>query len=106
MVHCMSGNFRDLRNLTHRADVVVPFRFIIAPYRHQAKLFIKERIFYPGECKIATALDDMKGYDLKTWEVWWLDRLWPCSTHEDVERMLEMKNYAKFRGADIHHWWT
>ncbi len=95
------------RDLTHRPCVIVPFRFIIAATTAQARMFIKERGFYPGECKIATRIEDLKGYKLDDgWQVWWLDRLWPCRTREDVERMLKLKAYAKFRGADLHHWWT
>jgi hypothetical protein len=46
------------------------------------------------------------GGRLESWEVWWLDRMWPCNTHEEVEHMEYMKRLAKQRGADLHRWWT
>lgn len=79
---------------------------VIAPFYRQAQLFIKDSGFYPRECKVATKLEHLHGYDLRTWETWWLDRMWPCNTHEDIDRMVELKTYARMRGADVRHWWT
>jgi hypothetical protein len=87
-------------------DLILPFRMIIAPFHRQAELFIKEMGFYPPECKVAREPVHLRGYRLDQWEVWWLDRMWPCRTHEDVEKMLHMKMLARMYGADIHHWWT
>jgi hypothetical protein len=86
--------------------VIIPFRLIIAPIFRQARLFMDDMGFYPRECKVAREPMHLRGLRLDTWEVWWLDGLWPCRTHEDVNRMLEMKTLARVYGADIHHWWT
>ncbi|MEU1478899.1 hypothetical protein [Streptomyces sp. NPDC005760] len=82
------------------------FRFIIAPTVRQAALFIRQSGFGPSEYVIATGLAGMQGYRLDEWEVWFLQRLWPCNTHEDVQHMEEMMAFARFRGADIRRWWT
>lgn len=87
-----------------------PFRIVIAPFVRQAELFINDSIrdygWYRGDCRVITRLEQMRGYDFSTWEVWWLDRMWPCNTREDVEHMETMKMYAKMRGARLRRWWT
>lgn len=87
------------------------FRVIIAPVHRQARLFIEDSIREYGwdphdRPLIVTRAEQLHGLDLRFHEVWWLDRLWPCSTREDVERMEAMKNYAKARGAKLRRWWT
>ncbi|MFF8831331.1 hypothetical protein [Streptomyces sp. NPDC015131] len=93
-------------HLYQRPDFVVPFRMIIAPFVRQARLFIEDMGFYPPECRIAREPKDLRGYRLDTWEVWWLDRLWPCHTHEDVQAMVGMQQLARVCGADLRRWWT
>lgn len=87
-----------------------PFRLVIAPNFRQAQLFVEEsRRDYgwePWEVKIAISEWQFRGLDLRNWEVWWLDRMWPCSTHEDVEHMERVMTYARVRGAKIRRWWT
>lgn len=80
---------------------------IIAPNYRQAKIFmfnmdLRAQPYY----QIALRPQDLLGRRLDTWEVWWLDRMWPCDTHEEIEFMLYMKRLAKSRGADLHRWWT
>lgn len=88
----------------------IPFRLVIAPVRRQAELFIDDsRRDYGWErwqVRVATRPEHLRGYDFRYWEVWWLDRMWPCCTHRDVERMEEMMAYARSRGAKIRRWWT
>lgn len=79
---------------------------VIAPTVRVARPFIKESGYNPSECHVATRLEDMQGCKLDTWEVWFLQRAWPCRTHKDLNRMKEMMAYARFRGADIRRWWT
>lgn len=80
--------------------------FIIAPNYRQARIFLFNMDWMHRHFRIALRLQDILGHELNHWEVWWLDRMWPCDTTEDVEFMLEMKRQAKFRGADLHRWWT
>jgi len=79
---------------------------VIAPFYRQAVLFIGDSGWDPQTCKIVIREDQLLGLDLSTWEVWWLDRMWPCSTHEDVEHMERFKIMAKVRGASLRRWWT
>lgn len=94
------------REIWQFPDFVVPFRLIIAPTQRQAQLFIKDMGFYPPECKVAREPMHLRGMRLETWEVWWLDRLWPCRTHEDVTKMEYMMALARAYGADIRRWYT
>ncbi|MFE0472568.1 hypothetical protein ACFW2V_13235 [Streptomyces sp. NPDC058947] len=81
-------------------------RMIIAPTARVAELFIRHSGYNPRDCRIATRREHLQGCQLDTWETWFLQRMWPCRTHEDVECMEEMMAYARFRGADIRRWWT
>lgn len=81
-------------------------RMVIAPAVQVARLFIRESGYNPSECRIATKLDHLQGVRLDQWEVWFLQRAWPCRTHRDVECMEEMMAYARYAGADIRRWWT
>lgn len=81
-------------------------QFIIAPNYRQARLFCFDMNWNPRYVTVATDIVHIQGYNLKEYEVWWLDRMWPCQTHEQVRWMELMKREARFRGADIHHWWT
>ena len=83
-----------------------PRRLIIAPFTRQAELFMRWSGYNPRECRVVTSKEHLHGYQLNTWEVWWLDRMWPCSTHEDVDRMNDLMAYARYCGADIRRWWT
>lgn len=95
------------REIWQFPDFVVPFRLIIAPTQRQAQLFIRDMRFYPPECKVAREPIHLRTRGrLETWEVWWLDRLWPCRTHEDVAKMEEMMALARLCGADIRRWYT
>ncbi|MEU9661911.1 hypothetical protein [Streptomyces chartreusis] len=85
---------------------VRPFRFVIAPTVRQAQLFIQFSGYDPRECRIATRVQDLLGYRLVGWETWFLQRMWPCRTHEDVRHMEEMMWRARACGADIRRWWT
>lgn len=88
-------------------QVIVPFRFIIAPTVRVAQHFIRESGYYPRECKIATRREHLHGHQLDDgWEVWFLQGMWPCRTHRDVDHMNEMEHYARQRGADIRRWFT
>ena len=78
-------------------------KFIIATTTAQAMLFYKNMGWNPYAVPIALKREHLLGYDLYSYEVWWLDRMWPCRTHEDVE---ELMAYAKVRGADIRRWYT
>ena len=80
---------------------------VIAPTYAQTQLFA----FLMGwdlntEYYVALTPEHLMGIRLENYEVWWLDRQWPCSTHEEVEHMEYMKALAKSRGADLHRWWT
>lgn len=81
-------------------------RMIIAPTVRIAKLFIKDSGYDPRECRVATRLTELRGCRLDQWETWFIQRMWPCRTHEDVRRMEEMMAYARYAGADIRRWWT
>lgn len=94
------------RDLYHFPDVVIPFRVIIATTVRQAKLHISNCGFYPGECKIVVREDQLLGMRLDTWEVWWINGLWPCRTHEDIARWQRLYDRARMYGADIRHWHT
>lgn len=94
------------RDLYHFPDFVVPYRMIIAPFQRQAELFIRDMMFYPPECKVIREARQIRGYRLDTWEVWWLDGMWPCRTHKDVQRIEELRALARAYGADLRHWWT
>ncbi|MFF8034907.1 hypothetical protein [Streptomyces sp. NPDC016626] len=83
-----------------------PFRLVIAPFVRQAELFIHDSGYHPRECRIVTRREHLHGYDLRTWETWFLQRMWPCRTHEEVQHMEEMQAYARMRGADLRRWWT
>ncbi len=84
-------------------------RMVIAPYVNQADYFVRQMGWNPRdhELRYANRVEHLYGYDLRDWEVWWLDRMWPCRTHEDVKRMEEMWNRARYvcRG-DVRRWWT
>lgn len=92
------------------ASVRIPFRLVIAPNQRQAQLFVEDsRRDYGWEwwqVRIALRPEHLRGYDFRTWEVWWLDRMWPCRTHKEVENMEQMMLYARVRGAKIRRWWT
>jgi hypothetical protein len=63
----------------------------------------------PSRVRIILQIEQLYGYRFdrdSRYEVWWLDRMWPCRTREDVKNMEDMKREAKFRGADLHRWWT
>lgn len=81
-------------------------RLIIAPLYRQAVLFVRGMDWNPMEVRVALNREHLLGLRLDDWEVWWLDRMWPCRTHEDVARMEEMKLYARMCGADLRRWWT
>lgn len=81
-------------------------QLIVAPNFNQARLFCHQMNWAPRYVEVAVWPHHIIGRKLDEWEVWWLDRLWPCRTHEDVEHMLMMKRLLRERGADIHHWWT
>jgi hypothetical protein len=83
-----------------------PFRLVIAPTERVARLFISNSGYDPRECRIATRTEHLLGYRLDHWETWFLQRMWPCRTHEDVRYMEEMLWRARTRGADIRRWWT
>lgn len=87
-----------------------PPKLIICPVFRQAVIFCQDMGWPHPErhpdIRVAMKPMDLRGMRLDRWEVWWLDRLWPCRTHEDVEAMLNMKMLARMYGADIHHWWT
>lgn len=83
-----------------------PRRMVIAPTVRVAQLFIRDSGYNPRECRIVTRQEQLLGCQLDDWEVWFLQRAWPCRTHEDVARMEDMMMYARFRGADIRRWWT
>jgi hypothetical protein len=82
------------------------WRMVIAPTVQQAQLFIRFSDYNPKECRIATRREHLHGCQLSSRETWFLQRMWPCRTHEDVQHMEEMMAYARFRGADIRRWWT
>ncbi|MFF5001717.1 hypothetical protein ACFY3G_02720 [Streptomyces phaeochromogenes] len=82
------------------------FRFVIAPTMRQAKLFIEDSGYGPSEYYATTGVRGMHGYRLDEWEVWFLQGMWPCRTHEDVRHMEMAMQYARFLGADIRRWWT
>lgn len=88
------------------AQPIRPFRLVIAPFMRQAQLFIQDSGYHPHECRIATRREDLRGYDLRTWETWFLQGMWPCRTHEDVQRMEAMEVDARVRGADLRRWGT
>ncbi|WP_075737528.1 hypothetical protein [Streptomyces acidiscabies] len=81
-------------------------RLVIAPNVRQAQLFIRFSGYNPRECRIATRLQDLLGLRLEGWETWFLQRMWPVRTHEDVQHMEDMMWTARTRGADIRRWWT
>jgi hypothetical protein len=81
-------------------------KFIIATTTAQAILFCKNMGWNPYAVPIALKREHLLGYDLYSYEVWWLDRMWPCRTHEDVKDVEELMAYAKIRGADIRRWYT
>lgn len=80
--------------------------FIVAPNYRQACIFLFNMDWRHRYYQIALRPRDILGHELSFWEVWWLDRMWPCDTHEEIEYMLYMKQLAKSRGADLHRWWT
>jgi hypothetical protein len=80
--------------------------FIIAPNYRQSQIFLFNMDWRHRYHKVALRFGDLYGMQLQLWEVWWLDGMWPCSTHEEIEYMEYTKSYAKFRGADLHRWWT
>lgn len=81
-------------------------RMVIAPTVRVAERFIGFSGYNPRECRIVTRREHLHGYQLDSYETWFIQGMWPCHTHEDVERMEEMIMYARFRGADIRRWWT
>ncbi|WP_432124049.1 hypothetical protein [Streptomyces sp. C10-9-1] len=89
-----------------RTSATRPGRIVIAPNLRQARVFILESDYNPRECRIATRVEDLRGLSLHAWETWFLQRMWPCSTHEDVRHMEEMMWHARARGADLRRWWT
>jgi hypothetical protein len=80
--------------------------FVIAPNYRQSQIFLFNMDWKDRYYRVALQPQDIQGCYLDTWEVWWLDCMWPCSTHEEVEHMEYMKRLAKSRGADLHRWWT
>lgn len=102
----MTGSGFAPEEAVSRSEVFPVRRMVIAPLARQAQLFVRDSGFNPHKCQIVTKQEQLHGYDLSGWEVWFLQRMWPCRTHEDVQRMKEMMAYARFRGADIHRWWT
>lgn len=98
-----------------RAEFWGPWRVVIAATFRQAELFVQEsRRRYPEERWAMHGVivvtpdrpERMRGLDLSTYEVWWLDRHWPCRTREDVEMMEMIKRMALARGARLRRWWT
>jgi hypothetical protein len=79
---------------------------IIAPFQRQAELFARDMGWHSGEYRVAREPWHLRGYRLDRWEVWWLDQLWPCRTHEDVEKMEHMMMLARMYGADLRRWYT
>lgn len=85
---------------------VPPKRMIITPLHRQAVLFARDMGWARDEYRVALEPMHLRGYRLEHWEVWWLDRCWPCRTQRDVDRMEEMWWFARSRGADIRRWYT
>ena len=85
---------------------VPALRTIIAPTYRVGQLFMQFSGYRPSECRIVTREEQLQGTVLNDREVWFLQGMWPCRTHEDVRRMEDMMAYARFRGADIRRWWT
>ncbi|QPX71445.1 hypothetical protein SscP1EGY_48 [Streptomyces phage SscP1EGY] len=83
-----------------------PRIFVIAPFHRQAFLFCKEMGWYPRDVTIFIKEEHLLGWRFNGREVWWLDRLWPCRTQEDVWRMERIMQIARINGADIRRWWT
>lgn len=87
---------------THPAQL----KLIVAPVWRQARLFAWDMGWHDDEWRFASEPRHLHGYRLDRWEVWWLDRMWPCRTHEDVERMETMMIVLRTRGADVRRWYT
>ena len=91
-------------------------RMIVAPYYRDASLFIQDMIlngeFQPGDkLHIAIGPGGLRGFRLGEGmdevQTWFLQGNWPCSTHEDVDRMIEMETLARvYSGGDIRRWFT
>jgi hypothetical protein len=79
---------------------------IIAPTYIQARLFCQFEGWDVRDFDILTRPEHLQGRFFDEYEVWWLDRMWSCRTHEDVAFMVEMERQAKIRGADLRRWWT
>jgi len=60
----------------------------------------------PKAWSFARTHEHLYGYDLRDWEVWFLQGMWPCRTHGDVRHMEEMMAHARHRGADVRRWFT
>jgi hypothetical protein len=82
------------------------WRVVIAATYRQARLFIIDSGWSPQECKIVLHEEHLLGMDLRSWEVWWINGLWPCRTHEDIARWQRLHDRARMYGADIRHWYT
>lgn len=98
-----------------RVEYRRPWRIVIAPCFRQAELFVREsQKRYPEEnwhrytvkVVLGERPERLHGLDLRTWEVWWLEGMWPCRTREEVENMERIKAYARMRGARLRRWWT
>lgn len=83
-----------------------PHIFVIAPFYRQGLLFCKEMGWNPREVAIFIKEEHLLGRRFNGHEVWWLDRMWPCRTREDVWHMERMMRIARINGADIRRWWT
>mgnify|MGYP007014261641 CR=1 FL=1 len=81
-------------------------KIIIAPFYGQAVLFAQLMRWSRNEVVILTKEEHLLGRRFNGREVWWLDRMWPCRTHEDVWYMERMMQIARINGADIRRWWT
>lgn len=102
------------RDLYHFPDVVIPFRLVVAPFVRDAKLFIRDSGFYPGECKIVTRPEHLRGLDFRDqpgrpnngWEVWFLGGRWPLHSSTSIAEANDMYTHLRYiRGADIRHWY-
>lgn len=81
-------------------------KIIIAPFYKQGVLFGLLMGWRRWDVTIITKEEQLLGRRFNGREVWWLDRLWPCRTHEDVWRMERMMQIARVNGADLRRWYT
>lgn len=81
--------------------------FLIAPNLRQALLFSAGMGWNSNDCTYIINLMQLRGHYFDGREVWWLDRMWPCATHADIDNMNHMWNYARYMcGADLRRWHT